>query len=111
MNEPDPLYHARQARLLSAVKSSPAVLKQWMHDLIANQMRQKCWSDWDALTGGEVAFPDMLAPALGAVSEEDQVYFAEGVRDGYFDDSIDLFLASFAITEDAPMIYEQGDET
>jgi len=35
-----------------------------MYDLIASQMRQKDWSDWDVLIGGEVAFQDMLAPAL-----------------------------------------------
>src|SRR5437899_226439 len=35
MNEFDPVYHARQARLLAAVKSSPEVFKRWLHSLIA----------------------------------------------------------------------------
>jgi hypothetical protein len=41
MNEPDPVYHARQAQLLAAVKSNPAVLKQWMYGLIVSQMNHK----------------------------------------------------------------------
>ncbi len=110
LNELLPIYHARQARLLAAVKSNPAVLKHWMHDLIVGQMHQKGWSSWDMLTGGEVAFQDMLAPALAALSEEDQAYFAEVVKDGSFDDMIDLFSASFSITEDAPVITDKGDE-
>lgn len=110
MNEPDPVYHARQARLLAAVKSNQAVLKQWMGDLIVGRMHQKGWSYWDMLTGGEVAFQDMLAPALAALSEEDQAYFADVATSDSFDDLIDLFSASFTITEDAPVISEQGDE-
>src|SRR5579859_3853768 len=43
LNEPDPVYHARQARLLAAVKSNLAVLKQWIDDLIVSQMHQKGW--------------------------------------------------------------------
>lgn len=41
LNEPDPVYHGRQARLLEAVRSNPAVLKRWMVDLIMSQMLQK----------------------------------------------------------------------
>ena len=111
LNEPDPAYHARLARLLAAVRSNPAVLKQWMSRLIVDQMRQKGWAYWDRLTGGEVAFQDMLAPALAALSEDDRGYFAEVATGESFEDLIDLFSASFSVTEDAPMITEQGDET
>lgn len=110
LNEPDPVHHARQAQLLAAVKSSPAVLKQWMHDLVVSQMLQKGCSYWNSLTGGEVPFQDMLAPALAALSEEDQTYFAEEAMGGYFEDSIDLFSASFTIAEDLPVIRELGGE-
>lgn len=111
LNEPDPVYHARQARLLAAVKSDPAVLKQWMYRLIVGQMQQKGWSYWDQLTGGGIALQVILAPALAALSAEDQAYFAEVAKGDYFDDMIDLFSASFTITEDAPVISDQGDET
>ncbi len=77
MNEPDPVYHARQARLLAAVKSNPALLKQWMYGLIVSQMNQKSWSYRDVLTGGEIAFLDMLAPSPAVLSEDGQEYFAE----------------------------------
>ncbi len=110
LNEPDPVYRARQVRLLAAVKSNPAVLKQWTYDLIVSQMHQKSWSYWNMLTGGEVALQDLLAPALAALSEDDQAYFAEGATGGYFEDMIDLFSASFTITEDPPVIREQGEE-
>ena len=110
LNEPDTVYHARQARLLAAVKSNPAVLKQWMYDLIVGQMHQKGWSYWDKLTGGDIASQEMRAPALAALSEEDQAYFADVATDGSFDDLIDLFSASFAITESAPVITNQGDD-
>jgi hypothetical protein len=111
MNEPDPVYHARQARLLAAVRSNRAVLKQWMYRLIVDQMHQKDRAYWDRLTGGEVAFQDMLAPALAALSEDDQAYFAEVATGEYFEDMIDLFSASFTVTEDPPMINDQKDET
>jgi len=64
LNEPAPVYHARQARLLAAVKSDPAALKQWMYRLIVDQMQQKGWSYWDQLTGGDIALQEILAPAL-----------------------------------------------
>ena len=111
MNEPDPVYHARQVRLLAAVKSNPVVLKQWMYDLFVSQMHQKGSSYWNIITGGEVALQDMLAPARAAVSEDDQASFAEVPKGTYFDDMIDLFLVSFTITEDPPVIREQGEET
>jgi hypothetical protein len=111
LNEPDLAYHARQARLLAAVKSDPVVLKQWMYRLIVDQMQQKGWSYWDQLTGGDMALQVILAPALAALSTEDQAYFAEVAKGDYFDDMIDFFSASFTITEDAPVIIDQGDET
>ena len=110
LNEPDPTYHARQARLLAAVKNNRAVLKQWMSRLIVGQMHQKGWAYWDRLTGGEVAFQDMFAPALAALPEDDRAYFAEVATGESFEDLIDLFSASFTITEDAPMITEPGEE-
>lgn len=106
LNEPDPVYHALQARLLTAVKSNPAVLKQWMYDLVVSQMQQKGSSHWNMLTGGELAFQDMLAPALAALPEDDQEYFAEVPKGLFFEDLIDLFSASFTIREDAPIIME-----
>ena len=111
LNEPAPVYHARQVRLLAAVKSDPAVLKQWMYRLIVDQMHQKGWAYWDMLTGGEVAFQDMLAPVLEALSEGDQAYFAEEATGVYFEDMIDLFSASFTVTEDPPMVSNQKDKT
>lgn len=116
INEPDPIYHARQVRLLTAVKSNPAVLKQWMHSLIAGQMYQLTWYEWDKLVGGEVPLQAILAPALATLPEEDQAYFAEGAEGDYFDEMIDLFSASFTIQEDQPILREieevsdQGEE-
>ena len=110
LNEPDPVYHARQTRLLAAVKSNRAVLNQWMASLIVSQMYQKSWAYWDRLTGGDIAFEDMLAPALAALSQDDQASFAERASGEYFEDLIDLFSASFTITEDAPVMTEQGEE-
>lgn len=116
MNEPDPNYHARQDRLLAAVKSNPAVLKNWMHSLIVGQMSQHTWYEWGKLTGGEVSLQAILAPALAALPEGDQAYFAEVPKGEYFDDKIDLFSASFTIQEDQPIIREidevsdQGEE-
>lgn len=109
MNVPDPAYHARQARLLAAVKSHPTVLKQWVLDLIVSQMGQKSWSDWYILTGGEVAQQEMLAPALARLSEEDQAYFADVDTEDFFDDLIDLFAASLTIVEEAPVVHEVGE--
>lgn len=109
LNEPDPLYHARQARLLAAVKNNPAVLKRWLRDRIANQMQQKDSSYWgDMLVGGDIAFQDMLAPALAVLPEEDREYFAFIPKGLYFDDMIDLFSASFSVREDAPVLQEDA---
>jgi hypothetical protein len=110
MNEPDPVYHARRARLLAAVKSNPAALKQWMDVLVVDQMHQKSWSYWNRLTGGEVARQDLLAPALTALAKDDQAYLAEIAPGASFDDMIELFIASFTITVDVPVIREKGDE-
>ncbi len=109
LNEPDPVYHGRQARLLEAVRSNPAVLKHWMIDLIVSQMLQKGESYWEALTGGEVALQDLLAPALAALPENDREYFADMSPFLTFDDLIDLFRASFTVEEDAPVITDGDD--
>lgn len=110
MNEPDPVYYDRQARLLAAVKSNRTVLERWMYGLIVGQMHQKSWSYWDQLIGGDITFREILAPALSSLSEDDQAYFTEMAKGVYFEDMIDLFSASFAIKEDAPVITDQGDE-
>ena len=108
LNEPDPVYHAHQARLLAAVKSNPEVLKRWLRDLIANRMQQKDSSYWgDMLVGGDIAFEDLLAPALAVLPEEDRAYFAFIPRGVYFDDMIDLFSASFSVKEDVPVLQEE----
>lgn len=109
LNEPDPVYHGRQARLLAAVRSNPDVLKRWMVDLIVSQMLQKGEAYWEALTGGEVALQDLLAPALAALPEDDQEYFADTSPLLTFDDVIDLFRASFIVEEDAPVITDDHD--
>lgn len=111
LNEPDPAYHARQARLLAAVRSNPAVLQQWMSRLIVDQMRKMRWAYWDRLISGEIAFQDMFAPTLAALPEDDQASFAEVATGESFEDLIDRFSASFTVTEDAPMMTERGDET
>ena len=49
----------------------------------------------------------MLAPALAALSEDDQAYFAQMATGESFEDMIDLFSASFTITEDPPVIRDQ----
>lgn len=110
LNEPDPVYHARQAQLLAAVKSNRAVLKQWICRLIVDQMQSKGWSYWDQLIGGDLAPQEILAPVLVLLPEDDQAYFTEVVTSLSFEERIDLFSASFAITEDAPVITDQGDE-
>jgi hypothetical protein len=111
LNEPDPAYHARQARLLAAIRSHPAVLQQWMSRLIVKQMRKMHWVYWDSLIGGEIAFQDLLTPALAAVSEDDQASFVEVATGQSFEGMIDLFAASFTVTEDPPLIRDSKDET
>lgn len=109
LNPPDPVYHARQARLLAAVKDHPHVLTRWMHDLIVGQMHSHGWHDWDnILMGGEIPFKDILAPTIATLTEDDQEFFAQSNQAGYFEDSIDLFQASFTVMEDAPVIVENG---
>ena len=110
LNPPDPVYHARQARLLAAVKNHPQVLTRWMHELIVGQMDAHGWYDWDTmLMGGDIAFKDLLAPAIATLTEDDQVFFAQGNQAGYFEDYIDLFQASFTVKEELAVIREQGD--
>jgi hypothetical protein len=105
LNPPDPVYHARQARLLAAVKNHPRVLTRWMHELIVSQMHAHGWYDLDnILMGGEIAFKDLLAPAIATLAEDDQAFFAEyDQAGGYFEDGIDLFQASFTIKEEPAM--------
>jgi hypothetical protein len=112
LNPPDPVYHARQARLLAAVKNHPRVLRRWMHELIVSQMHTHGWYDWDnMLTGGEIAFKDILAPAIATLAEDDQAFFARYDQAGsYFEDGIDLFQASFTIKEEPAVIHEQREE-
>ncbi len=108
LNPPDPVYHARQARLLAAVKNNPKVLTRWMHDLIVSQMHSHGWYDWDnMLMGGDVSFKDILAPVIATLTEDDQEFFAEGEQVGSFEDFIDLFQASFTVTEEPAVISEQ----
>ncbi len=52
----------------------------------------------------------ILAPALAALPEDDQAYFAEVPKGEYFDDKIDLFSASFIIHEDQPIIRDIEEE-
>jgi hypothetical protein len=112
LNPPDPVYHARQARLLAAVKNHPQVLTRWMHELIVSQMHVHGWYDWDnILMGGEIAFKDLLAPVIATLAEDDQEFFAEyDQAGGYFEDSINLFQASFTVKEEPAVIREQGEE-
>jgi hypothetical protein len=110
LNPPDPLYHARQARLLAAVKNHPQVLTRWMHDLIVGEMHMHGLYDWDTmLMGGEIPFKDLLAPAIAALTEDDQAFFAQGDQAGYFEGYIDLFRASFTLKEELAVIREHGD--
>jgi hypothetical protein len=110
LNLPDSAYHARQARLLAAVKNNPQVLTRWMHDLIVSQMHSHGWYDWgNMLMGGDISFKDILAPAIATLTEDDQEFFAEGDQVGYFEDFIDLFQASFTVTEEPAVISKQRD--
>lgn len=109
LNPFDPVYHARQVRLLEAVRSHPQVLLRWMHSLIVGEMHAHGWSDWDdMLLGGEIGFQDILAPVLEILSEEDQEFFGQKMPHVYFEDLIDLFLASFTVKEEPAVIVEQA---
>src|SRR5260370_18117462 len=81
LNPPDPIYHARQARLLAAVKNQPQVLTRWMHELIVSQMHAHGWYDWDnMLMGGDIPFKNLLAPAIATLTQDDQKFFAYGTH-------------------------------
>jgi hypothetical protein len=54
--------------------------------------------------GGELAYQDLLAPAVTALAEEDQEFFHEGRQFDLFEDYIDMFQQSFTVTQD------QGNE-
>jgi hypothetical protein len=107
LNPPDPVYHARQARLLAAVKNHPQVLTRWMHAMIAGQMHSHRWYDWDTmLMGGEIPFKDIFVPAIAALTEDDQEIFAECDQVGSFEDCIDLFRASFTVEEESAVVVD-----
>ncbi len=61
------------------------------------------------LMGGEIPFKDILVPAIATLTEDDQEFFAECDQVGYFEDFIDLFQASFTVTEEPAVISEQRD--
>ena len=86
------------------------MLEQWLYRLVADQMRFKDGSDWDVLTGGDPTLQDIFAPALAALPDDDQEYFAEMAELLYFDEMTDLFQASFSITEEAPTIVAWGTD-
>jgi hypothetical protein len=46
----------------------------------------------------------MLVLSLAALSEDDRAYFAEVATGESFEDMIDLFAASFTVTEDPSLI-------
>jgi hypothetical protein len=108
VDPPDPEYDGKQARLLAAVKNNPQVLTKWLHQLIASQMFGHASHDWDDLImGGELAYQDILAPAVATLAEEDQEFFHEGRQFDLFEDYIDMFQQSFTVTQDQPMLHEQ----
>ena len=87
------------------------MLTRWMHDLIASEMYRHASHYWyDMITGGEIAFQDILAPALATLSEEDEEFFNEGIRFDLFEEFIDMFQKSFTVTEDPPVIVEPEGE-
>ncbi len=49
-----------------------------MHNPIAGQMHTHYWDTM--LMGGEIAFQDILAPAIATLAKDDQEYFALGAR-------------------------------
>jgi hypothetical protein len=107
VDPPDPEYNAMQARLLEAVKSHPGVLQRYLHSLIASQMSQHPYYHWqDAIMGSDLPYQIILAPAIETLPVEDQAWFIEGARLDLFEEYVDMFMASFAVTEDRPMIRE-----
>ncbi len=107
---PYPGYDERQARLLEAVKNHPHVLTQWMHTLVADEMFVHVSHDWNTLiTGSEMVFQDILAPAIATLSEEDQEFFQDGIRYKLFEEFIDMFQQSFTVKVDPPIVCELGE--
>ncbi|HEU5379835.1 MAG TPA: hypothetical protein VFV38_30805 [Ktedonobacteraceae bacterium] len=115
--EPDQLsgigpeeYHDYQARLLEAVKSHPGVLAQYLRSLVADKLMEHNRWDWDDLLmgvqpGEEVDVEKILAPAIRTLSHEDREFWQDrGELD--FSDMADLFLASFTVEEQPPMIWD-----
>ena len=104
MNHPDPVYHARQARLLEAVKNTPEALDNWLRSLIGRELQLRNWVDVD---GGDTPYEELLAPALEKLPEEDWAYFNAMQEAGmYWSDLVDLFYESFAITGDTAVLSE-----
>jgi hypothetical protein len=111
VDPPDPEYDGRQARLLAAVKNNPHVLTHWLHQLITNEMFVHSSHYWeDMIMGGEIAFQNILAPAIATLSEEDQEFFHEGIRFDLFEKFIAMFQQSFNVQEDPPVMVELGGE-
>jgi hypothetical protein len=109
IDPPDPEYDERQARLLAAVRNNPQVVTRWLHNLIASAMFVHASHYWeDMIMGGEIAFQNILAPAVATLSEEDQEFFNEGIRSDFFEEFIDMFLKSFTVKEDPPVLEELG---
>ena len=111
IDPPDPEYDGRQARLLAAVRNNPQVLTPWLYNLIASEMFVHASHYWqDMIMGGEIAFQNILAPAVATLAEEDQEFFNEGIRFDLFEEFIDMFQKSFTVKEDPPVIVELGGE-
>lgn len=105
IDPPDPEYDGRQARLLEAVKNNPQVLTRWMHELIESNMLGHGWTWWEeALTDGDIAYTEILAPVLETLPAEDREYFDEVARLDVFEECIDMFSQSFTVQEDPPVI-------
>jgi hypothetical protein len=64
----------------------------------------------DMIMGCEIAFQNILAPAIATLSEEDQEFFHEGIRFDLFEEFIAMFQKSFTVQEDPPVMVELGGE-
>jgi hypothetical protein len=105
---PDPEYDGRQARLLDVVKTHPEFLTAWLQELVAGEMYREVGTYWyDALLGGEQAYRDILAPAIAMLSEEDQEFFNEADQEGFFEECIAMFMQSFVVKKEPPVLVEQ----
>lgn len=109
LNPYDLEYDRRQARLLEKVKNNPTVFRRWIQMLIAEEMMKHSWYEWDdLLLGREISYEEILDPIIKTLSEEDQEFFQDrGELD--FSDMAAMFLESFTITEESPVINETQD--